>query len=347
MNNKDYNIAIVGATGLVGRTMLKVLEERNFRINQIFLFATERSRGMTLNYKNLEIPIIPINENNAEELFKIIDIALFSAGKEASIRFVPIAIRNNCLVIDNGSYWRMHQRVPLIVPECNAEIIKGHNGIIANPNCSTIQLMLPLKIINDNYNIKRVIVSTYQSISGGGQKALSQMNDEISGKEPSVRVSKHQIAYNAIFHQIESDDGFSIEETKMINESKKILNYPNLKISTTCVRLPFIAGHGESVNVDLEKEFDLNQVRELFTDKNGIVLIDHPQNEDYPTIRMAQGTDNVYIGRFRRDNSSSNGLHFWITADNVRKGAATNAVQIAEYIINNDLLAFNYYDFER
>lgn len=331
-----YNIAIVGAGGLVGRTMVKVLEERNFPVNELFLFATERSAGKKVNYNGKEIEIKIINEDS----FKNIDIALFSAGKQASMIDAPLAAMNGCIVIDNGSYWRMHEQVPLVVPEVNPDSVQGHKGIIANPNCSTIQLVVALKPIQDNFGLKRVVVSTYQSISGAGQKGVDRLLNEINDKKFNAG-HKHKVAFNTVFHEFVDDSGFSIEETKMLNEIRKIMNMPELPLAVTCVRLPTLGGHGESVNVESEKPLSVESLRECLTSQKGITLIDNPEKDEYPTPQFAGGKDDVYVGRIRLDNSVKNGAYLWVVSDNLRKGAATNAVQIAELLVEKNLFNFN------
>lgn len=317
------NIAIVGATGLVGRTMLKVLEERNFPVQNLKLLASQKSEGKKLFFSGREYIVESINENS----FKDIDIALFSAGKEASKKYAPIATSKGCIVIDNSSAWRMTPDIPLIVPEVNKEVLKNYRGIIANPNCSTIQLMLTLKPLEDNFGLKRVVISTYQSISGAGQGGIDKLMNEIESKG---EIKSESIAFNLNFHTISDDSGFTEEEIKMINETRKILNLPNLPIAVTCVRLPILGGHGESVNVELKREFHINDIRELFSHTENLMLMDKPLENIYPTPAISKGRDEVFVGRIRIDDSVKNGLYFWIVADNIRKGAATNAVQIAE-----------------
>ncbi len=333
-----FNVAIVGATGLVGRTMLKVLEERNFPVGNLSLFGSERSAGTELEFKGEKIKVRALDANSFDD----IDIALFSAGKKVSEKFAPVAAENGTVVIDNGSFWRMHKSVPLVVPEVNPEATAGHHGIIANPNCSTIQLVVALKPIIDNYGIKRVVVSTYQSISGAGQSGINQLADEIIGNQPSKTVSSHPVAFNTVFHTVSDEGGFTEEEIKMINEPRKILSFPELKIAVTCVRLPILGGHGESVNIETEKPFEIDDIRKLLAKSDGIKVIDEPFKEEYPTPIQSQDYDDVFIGRLRADNSVENGFYMWVVADNIRKGAATNTVQIAELIVRNNLLDFEF-----
>ena len=323
------SVAVVGATGLVGRTMLKILEERNFPISYLGLYASERSAGTIIEYKKKEYEVQLLTE----EVFNGIDIALFSAGGSASLKYAPIAAAKDCIVIDNSSAWRMDADTPLVVPEVNPEDIRTHKGIIANPNCSTIQLVVALKPIHEKYGLKRVVVSTYQSISGAGQKGIAQMNAEIEGSEINNRVSPYPVAFNAVFHEISDVTGFSVEEIKMKNEIRKIMHLPDLKVAVTCVRLPFYCGHGESVNIETELPIDIEELKYTIGKAEGVVLMDDPLNQVYPTIKVCENTDSVYVGRIRKDDSVENGAHLWVVADNIRKGAATNAVQIAEYFM--------------
>ncbi len=329
----DLRIAVVGASGLVGRKMVQVLEERNFPLTNLKLLSSARSAGTKIKYKNIEIELEELNSNS----FDNVDIALFSAGGEISKIYAPIAVKRKCLVIDNSSYWRLDENTPLVVPEVNPHHLNNNKGIIANPNCSTIQLMVALKPISDIFGLKRVVCSTYQSISGAGQKGMDKLNNELSNCNPDV---KHKIAFNAIFHPID-DTLNSVEENKMMAESKKILDLPNLMINVTCVRLPILGGHAESVNVETNKPFKLVEIRKCLSDFEGIVIVDNPQNEEYPTPAMANDTDPVYVGRIRYDNTLANTFNMWVVADNLRKGAATNAVQIAEKIIEMNLLLKN------
>ncbi|MGC9077721.1 MAG: aspartate-semialdehyde dehydrogenase [Candidatus Kapaibacteriota bacterium] len=319
-------IAIVGATGLVGRTFLTVLEETSIPIAKLDLFATQRSAGKTIFFRGQELCV----QNIKDVDFSQYDVALFSAGKEASKEFVPLAIKSKTLVIDNGSYWRMHPRVPLVVPEVNFEDALDHNGIIANPNCSTIQLVVALKPIDSRFGIKKLEVATYQAISGAGQKGINKLLEEIEMNKTVNVISKHPIAFNINFHSIPAKFAYSEEETKIINETKKILHRKNLKISATCVRIPVLVGHSEAVSIVTKQPFALEEVEEILRKSPGIKIIDQPEKEEYPTPKIAEGTDFVYIGRIRRNLAEKNGLLLWIVADNVRKGAASNTVQILE-----------------
>lgn len=331
---REYRTAIVGASGLVGRKMLQVLEERHFPASSVRLFASARSAGQKTLYMGKELIIEELKETSFAE----IDIALFSAGKKVSLKYAPIAAQNGCVVVDNSSAWRMHEKVPLVVPEVNPDDLNKHQGIIANPNCSTIQLVIPLKHINDRFGLKRVIVSTYQSISGAGQTGVDKLNKEIADDGKSS--DKHPIAYNAVFHSFLDDSAFTEEELKMINEPRKILHLPELKIAVTCVRLPILGGHAESVNIETIKPHTVNEIKQCFDGKENLILTDGNNKEDYPTQQLVNDKDVVFIGRIRKDESCENGFYLWIAADNLRKGAATNAVQIAEELVARELLNF-------
>jgi aspartate-semialdehyde dehydrogenase len=322
-----YNIAIVGATGLVGRKMLQILEERNFPVKNLKLLASERSEGIELSFNGERLKV----EKLTEEKFKGVDIALFSAGTDVSVKFVPEAVKRDCVVIDNSSAFRLEKDVPLVVPEVNAEKISQHKGIIANPNCSTIQLVVVLKPLHDKFKIKRVIVSTYQSVTGAGKKALDQLMFEIQGLKPQTPKFPHQIAYNCI-PQIDNffEDGYTKEEHKIMKETKKILDDENIKITATCVRVPTIGGHAESVNIEFENKFSLEDIIQTLNQAPGVIVIDKPYESIYPMPIFSNEKDDVFVGRIRLDQSIENGLNLWIVADNLRKGAATNAVQIAE-----------------
>lgn len=331
MNN--LNIAVVGATGLVGRTMIEVLEERKFPLNNLYLLASERSSGQKIKFNDSLLEVETLTENS----FENIDIALFSAGGSVSKHYAPIAAKSGCIVVDNSSAWRLDSDVPLVVPEVNANTLQNHKGIIANPNCSTIQLVVALKPLEDKYGIKRFVCSTYQSISGAGQKGVDKLNNEIKNINSE---DKHKIAYNTLFHPLSESNGFTVEENKMWNETRKILNKPDMNIAITCVRLPILGGHAESINVELNKDFQINDVYELFKSSKGIIIMDDMENEIYPTPEIVKDKDEVFIGRIHRDHSVDNGLYLWAVADNLRKGAATNAVQIAEEIVQRELFEF-------
>ncbi|MHA4988935.1 aspartate-semialdehyde dehydrogenase [Cetobacterium somerae] len=324
-----YNIAIVGASGLVGGTFLKVLEERDLPIKNLYLFASARSAGKEVVFKGKTLVIEELTENSFD---KEIDIALFSAGGDISKKFAPIASEKGVIVVDNSSAWRMDENVPLVVPEVNPEDIFKNNGIIANPNCSTIQSVVPLKIIDELYGIKRVVYSTYQAVSGSGIKGIEDLQRGLKGEEP--KTYPHPIVNNCLPH-IDSflENGYTKEEEKMINETRKILNKKNLPITATCVRVPVLNGHSISINVELEREANLEELKVKFRETKGIVLEDDVKNNRYPLATEANGTDEVYVGRLRKDFSIEKGLNLWVVADNIRKGAATNAVQIAEILM--------------
>ncbi len=335
LKKKDkYIIAVVGATGVVGNEMLKILEERNFPIEELRLFASERSEGKTLNFHNKAVPV----EMLGETVFKGIDIALFSAGGERSKHFAPIAVKAGCIVIDNSSVWRMDPDVPLVVPEVNPDDLKWHKGIIANPNCSTIQMVVVLKPVHDAAKIKRVVVTTFQSVSGTGKKAmdelLHQTTDILNFKDVKPNVYPHQIAFSCLPHIDKfMEGGYTKEELKMVNETKKILGDDSIKITVTTVRVPVFRCHSESVNIETEKKLPANEVRALLSTTPGIIVYDVPEENLYPHPADVAGKDEVYVGRIREDESIKNGINMWIVADNLRKGAALNAVQIAEKLI--------------
>ena len=330
-----YNVAVVGATGNVGRKFLEILEERNFPINELYLFASKRSAGKYLKFKGEEYIVNETCEENIKD--KKIDFALFSAGGDASLKFAPIFVKYGATVIDNSSAWRMDKDVPLVVPEVNPEDIKWNNGIIANPNCSTIQAMLPLKALKDAYGIKRVVYSTYQAVSGAGMQGIADLEDGLKGVEP--KKFPYPIAGNCLPHiDVFLDNGYTKEEMKMINETKKIFNDDSIKVTATTVRVPVRGAHSESINVEFNKPFELEDVVEAIKNTEGVVLVDNPAKDEYPLAVDAEGHDEVFVGRIRRDFSVDNGINLWVVADNIRKGAATNAVQIAELLVKNDLV---------
>ena len=325
-----YNVAVVGATGNVGRKFLEILEERNFPINELYLFASKRSAGKYLKFKGEEYIVNETCEENIKD--KKIDFALFSAGGDASLKFAPIFVKYGATVIDNSSAWRMNKDVPLVVPEVNPEDIKWNNGIIANPNCSTIQAMLPLKALKDAYGIKRVVYSTYQAVSGAGMQGIADLEAGLKGVEP--KKFPYPIAGNCLPHiDVFLDNGYTKEEIKMINETQKILHDDSIKITATAVRVPVLNCHAESINIELEKPYELDDVVKLLESTKGIVVYDDTKELKYPTQLQVSGKDEVYVGRIRRDFSIDNGLNLWVVGDNIRKGAALNAIQIAEEII--------------
>ncbi|MBQ9624661.1 MAG: aspartate-semialdehyde dehydrogenase [Clostridia bacterium] len=327
---KKYNIAVVGATGMVGNMFLKVLEERNLPINELHLFASAKSAGKVLkfmgkDYKVKELTTESFNNSG-------IDIALFSAGGGTSKIFAPIAASCGVTVIDNSSQWRMDPAVPLVVPEVNPQDILSNKGIIANPNCSTIQAVVALKPLQEKYGIKRIVYSTYQAVSGAGVQGYKDLEEGIKGKKPEK--FPYQIAGNVLPHiDVFMENGYTKEEMKMINETHKIFHDDSIKITATTARVPVFHSHSESINVELNKPFELEDVFDLYKNTEGIILEDDPANLIYPMPINAEGHDEVYVGRVRRDFSVENGLNIWVVADNIRKGAATNAVQIAEKLI--------------
>lgn len=331
---KKVNVAIVGATGMVGRTFLRILEERNFPIKNLYLFSSSKSAGSKIIFSKKEY----IVEELTEDVFdRDIQIALFSAGGEISKIYAPIAASKGVIVVDNSSQWRMDPEVPLVVPEVNPESIKNHKGIIANPNCSTIQAMVPLKPLNDKYKIKRIIYSTYQAVSGSGVKGVQDLDNGIKGETNSFY--PHPIAYNCLPHiDVFTDNGYTKEELKMINETMKILNNYDMKVTATTVRVPVKNGHSESINIEFENPFELDELVSALEKAPGLVVVDNPSNNEYPTAVEFNDKDEVFVGRIRRDFSVDSGVNLWVVADNIRKGAATNAVQIAELLLNYNLL---------
>jgi len=323
---KKVNLAIVGATGLVGTTFLKVLEERKFPINQLFLFASKKSSGKTIYFNDKAYTVLELTEDAFTD--RQIDIALFSAGGEISKKYALIAKNHGVVVIDNSSAWRMDQSVPLVVPEVNPQDALLHQGIIANPNCSTIQCLVPLKVLHDAYQIKRIVYSTYQAVSGSGISGLNDLEKKTSTLYP------YPIYDNCLPHiDVFNENGYTKEEIKMIEETKKIMHEPGLKITATTVRVPVKYGHSVSINIEFHQSFLLDEVFALLKDKTGIVVCDDIKNNIYPMPSLVVGKDEVYVGRIRRDFSLDNGLNLFVVADNIRKGAATNAIQIAEILI--------------
>lgn len=328
--SKKPNLAIVGATGLVGSTFLKVLEERDFPFENLYLMSSAKSAGSTITFRGKDYIVEELTENSFD---KPIDIALFSAGGSISEKYAPIAASKGVVVVDNSSAWRMNKDVPLVVPEVNAEAIKTHKGIIANPNCSTIQAMVALKPLHDKYGIKRIIFSTYQAVSGSGLKGINDLQEGLKGNDIK-QAYPHAIAGNCLPHiDVFLENGYTKEEMKMIEETKKILSDDSLKITATTVRVPVFDSHSESINLELEKPFEIEEVKELLANAPGIILEDDLQNNVYPLARNAAGKDEVFVGRVRRDFSLDNGLNLWVVADNIRKGAATNTVLIAEELV--------------
>jgi aspartate-semialdehyde dehydrogenase len=337
---KTFNVAVVGATGAVGNEMIRILEERNFSVGQLKLLASERSLGKSLEYKGKSIPVDVLNENS----FGGMQIGLFSAGGSISEKFAPIATKAGCVVVDNTSAFRMVPDIPLVVPEVNPEAIGQYKnkGIIANPNCSTIQMVVTLKPIHDAARIKRIVVSTYQAVSGTGKKAIEELSLQtqaiLNGQDPAVKVYPHQIAFNCL-PQIDVflDNGYTKEEMKMVNETKKIMNEPSMAVTATTVRVPVFYCHSESVNIETERKITPAEVKQLLAKSPGIKVMDDPSQRLYPLAIHAAGKDDIYVGRIREDESITNGINLWIVSDNLRKGAALNAVQIAEILIRDYL----------
>ena len=327
-------LAIVGATGMVGNVMLRVLEERNLPITALLLVASERNIGKPIQYKGKEIIVIGISE----ALEECPQIAIFSAGGSLSKEWAPKFAAKGIVVIDNSSVWRMDEDKKLIVPEINAKEITENDKIIANPNCSTIQMVLALKALHEKYKIKRLVISTYQSVTGTGVAAVEQMENERAGK-PAEKVYPYTIDLNCFPHGGDfMDNGYSSEEMKLVNETRKIFNDPSIQITATVVRIPVMGGHSEAVNVELYEDFDLDTVKKEIGETPGILIQDDAKNNLYPMPLTAHEKDEVFVGRLRRDHSVPFGLDMWIVADNLRKGAATNAIQIAEYMIENELI---------
>ncbi|RKD24284.1 aspartate-semialdehyde dehydrogenase [Ammoniphilus oxalaticus] len=340
-NSKTYNVALVGATGAVGTQILGLLEERNFPIGKLKCLSSARSAGATLTFKGETVTI----EEATPESFEGVDIALFSAGGSVSKALANEAVKRGAVVIDNTSAYRMDPEVPLVVPEVNMDHAKEHKGIIANPNCSTIQMVVALKPLLDEYGLDRIVVSTYQAVSGAGSRAIDDLKNQteaaLAGKEVKGEIlpvgslpKKHPMAFNAI-PQIDvfEDNGFTAEEMKMINETKKIFGDDQIKVAATCVRVPVLFGHSESVYIETKKPFEVEDVKELLTNFEGITVVDQPAEQAYPLATDAAGKKEVFVGRIRKDLSYSNGLHMWVVCDNLIKGAAWNAVQIAENLV--------------
>ena len=327
-------VAVVGATGMVGQVMLKVLEERNLPITELIPVASERSVGNKVKYKDKEFTIVSMDDAIAAKP----EIAIFSAGGGTSLEFAPKFAEVGTVVIDNSSAWRMDPTKKLVVPEINANVLTKEDKIIANPNCSTIQLVMVLHPWNQKYDITRVVVSTYQSVTGTGKAAVDQLNAEIAGENPE-KVYPYQIFKNALPHcDVFADDDYTKEEIKLMKEPKKILGDDTFNLTATAVRVPVQGGHSESVNIEFENEFDLDEVKKILSETAGVTVLDDVKNNQYPMPLMAEGKDDVFVGRIRRDISQQKTLNCWIVADNLRKGAATNAVQIAEYLLNKNLV---------
>ncbi|HZK40040.1 MAG TPA: aspartate-semialdehyde dehydrogenase [Atribacterota bacterium] len=335
---RKYNVAVVGATGAVGEEMRLVLEERKFPVEKLSLFASIRSAGKEYEFKGKKVVVQELKDNS----FDGIDIALFSGGDEVSKHFAPLAVQQGTIVVDNGKYFRMDPNVPLIVPEVNPDDLKWHKGLIANPNCSTIQMVMALKPIYDEVGIERVIVATYQSVSGTGKEAIEELKNQAAsiakGEEFEIKAYPYQIAYNTLPHIGDfQENGYTSEEIKMLDETRKILGDDNIRVVATTVRVPVYRAHSEVVHVETKKKISVQRTREILSSFPGIKVIDNPDKLEYPLALFAEGKDEVFVGRIREDISTENGLVMWIVSDNLRKGAALNAVQIAEKIIEKKL----------
>jgi aspartate-semialdehyde dehydrogenase len=338
VKKESYNVAIVGATGAVGEQLREVLEERQFPVGELRLLASERSAGQFLPFQSKQVRVDILKEDS----FQGIDIGLFSAGGKVSAKFAPLAVAAGAVVVDNTSHFRMEPDIPLVVPEVNAKEIVGYktHGIVANPNCSTIQMVVALKPLHDAARIKRVVVSTYQSVSGAGRMAMEELSQQVgalfNGREIKREKFPHQIAFNCIPHiDVFLEDGYTKEEWKMIHETRKILGEPELPVTATSVRVPVFCSHSESVNIETEKKLTAAQAKAILRDSPGVLLADVPEENIYPLAIDAVGKDATYVGRVREDHSVANGLNLWVVADNLRKGAALNAVQIAEILIRD------------
>jgi len=337
---KEVNVAVVGATGAVGNEMVKVLEERRFPVNEIRLLASKRSVGKKISFNGNEVKV----EELTEDSFKGVQISLFSAGASVSKRFAPIAAKSGCVVIDNSSAFRMEADIPLVVPEVNPHAIAQYKnrGIIANPNCSTIQMVVALKPIHDVSKIKRVVVATYQAVSGTGKKAIEELSSQTQAifnfKDIVCNVYPHQIAFNCLPHiDVFLENGYTKEEMKMYYETKKIMEDEDIEVTATCVRVPVFYGHSEAINIELEKKLTADEVRKILSNAPGIKVVDNPDNNEYPLAIYAAGRDEVFVGRIREDISKENCIEMWVVSDNIRKGAALNAVQIAEVLLERYL----------
>ncbi|MDH5745254.1 MAG: aspartate-semialdehyde dehydrogenase [Candidatus Aminicenantes bacterium] len=346
-----YNVGVVGATGLVGREMVRMLEKQNFPVANLRLFASQRSRGKTLKFKGKEIVVEELTPSSFKvsspgekpSLQARLDVALFSAGGSISKEYAPIAAQEGVFVIDNSNAWRMDPEVPLVVPEINSHTLSKDKKIIANPNCSTIQMVVVLAPLHRKARIKRIVVSTYQAVSGAGQKAVVELEEQVSaiasGKKVKPMVFPHQIAYNCI-PQIDVflENGYTKEEMKMVNETKKIIEDDSIAITATCVRVPVFRGHSEAVNIETERKITPEEARQILKKTEGVVVVDDISKLKYPLPTKAADSDEIFVGRIREDQSISNGLNMWIVSDNLLKGAALNAVQIGEELINRKIL---------
>jgi len=332
-------VAVAGATGAVGREMLKTLEQRNFPADEVIALASSRSAGNAVPFKGGELTVRELKEDS----FKGVNLALFSAGGATSKAFAPHAVKSGCVVVDNSAAWRMDPKCPLVVPEVNPNDVDWHAGVIANPNCSTIQMVVAMKPLHDAWTIKRVVVSTYQAVSGTGQKAINELESQVrqifNGKDAEAKVYPYQIAFNCL-PQIDvfSDGDYTFEEIKMIKETNKIMGDDSIKVTATTVRVPVFYGHSESVNLEFAKPCSAKEARAILSRAPGIQVYDNPNERMYPMPIMAAGEDEVFVGRIREDHTVASGLNLWIVADNIRKGAALNAVQIAELLLKKGKL---------
>ncbi|WP_419788149.1 aspartate-semialdehyde dehydrogenase [Pseudodesulfovibrio sp.] len=337
--SKNPVVAVCGATGAVGREMLKVLEQRDFPCEKVIPMASARSVGKLVPFRDEELPVVELTD----DAFEGVDLALFSAGGGTSERFAPSAVKAGCVVVDNSSAWRMNDECPLVVPEVNPHDLDWHKGIIANPNCSTIQMMVALKPIHDEARIKRVVVSTYQAVSGTGQKGIEELENQVrrlmSGQPVVADVYPHQIGFNCL-PQIDvfMDNGYTKEEMKMVNETIKIMGDPSIKVTATCVRVPVFYSHSESLNIETELKLTADDVRAMLAKAPGVVVEDYPEKKIYPMAINSAGLDETFVGRIREDETIENGINMWIVSDNIRKGAALNTVQIAETLIQRNML---------
>jgi aspartate-semialdehyde dehydrogenase len=335
-----YKVGVLGATGLVGSTILELLEQRDFPVAELVPFASERSAGKQIEWRGEALTVQALDE----AAFDGLDIVLSSAGGSVSAEWTPKLVEAGAVVVDNTSYWRMHDDVPLVVSEVNPEALEGHRGIIANPNCSTMQMVVALKPLYDAAGIERLVISTYQAVSGTGKAAIDELRDEahalLHGQPAEPRIYPHQIAFNVLAHAgtFAAGDDHTDEERKLINETRKILGDPAIKISATCVRVPVVTGHSEAVNVETREPLDPERARELLAAAPGVTVLDDPEAARYPMAIDAAGRDDVFVGRIRRDAGNERALDLWVVADNLRKGAATNAVQVAELLVERGLV---------
>lgn len=340
MKKKNYNVAVVGATGAVGNEMVSTLEQRDFPVDHLKLLASTRGAGQRIEFRGKSHTVEVLDEKS----FSGVDIGLFSAGGSVSEKFAPVAGQAGCVVIDNTSAFRMDPQVPLVVPEVNAHAIAQYpkKNIIANPNCSTIQMVVALKPIHDAARIKRIVVSTYQAVSGTGKRAIKELEEQVlaiyNQKEIKKEVYPHQIAFNCLPHiDVFFENGYTKEEMKMVNETKKIMEDDSIRVTATTVRVPVFYSHSEAVNIETEKKITANEVRELLSKAPGVIVVDNPKKFEYPLAIDAAGRDETFVGRIREDESIPNGINLWVVSDNIRKGAALNAVQIAEILIEKYL----------